>query len=157
MMPPMKAIRASWCPLGTATETMASTMKATSTISRLEAGPARVVRLSSRTILRKLRVMTGVGLAQPTNMPLKKLSPMKGPKMISAGKSRVPMGSTWYIGLSVTRPCRRAVWSPSREAIQACAHSCTLSENRSRTNSKTAIRKLLGCKRTLHRLNLRLA
>ena len=75
-------------------EMTANTRKATRTISRLETGPARVVRLSSRTILRKLRVMTGVGLAQPTNMPPKKLKPMKGPKIINAGKSKVPMGST---------------------------------------------------------------
>ena len=56
-------------------------------------------------------------------MPLKKLNPKKGPKMMSAGNSSVPMGSTWYMGLSVMRPCSRAVWSPSRDAIQAWAHS----------------------------------
>jgi hypothetical protein len=53
-------------------------------------------------------------------------------------------------GLSETRPSMRAVWSPSREAIQACAHSCTLSEKRIRTNSKTAMRKALDCKRNFH-------
>ena len=108
-----------------------------------------VTRLSSRTILRKLRVMTGVGLAQPTSMPPNMLNPMSGPKIMIAGNSRVPMGSTWYMGLSVTRPSRRAVWSPSSEAVQACAHSCTLSEKMSRTNSKTAMRKAADCKRTL--------
>ena len=41
--------------------------------------------------------------------------------MMMAGKSSVPTGSMWYMGLSVTRPCSRAVWSPRREAIQACA------------------------------------
>ena len=73
--------------------------------------------------MRKLRVMTGVGFAQPIRMPLKKLNPTKGPKMISAGTSRVPMGSAWYMGLRVMRPSSRAVWSPRREAIQAWAHS----------------------------------
>ncbi len=101
----------------------ASTPKASSTSTRFDTGPASVVRLSSRTILRKLRVITGVGLAQPTRNPLKKLNPMNGPKMISAGNSSVPTGSTWYMGLSVMRPSRRAVWSPSREAIHAWAHS----------------------------------
>ena len=67
--------------------------------------------------------MTGVGLAQPMSNPLKKLNPMNGPKMISAGNSSVPTGSMWYIGFSVIRPCSRAVWSPSRDAIHACAHS----------------------------------
>ena len=53
--------------------------------------------------------MTGVGLAQPMRKPLKKLNPMNGPKMTSAGNSSVPIGSMWYMGLSVMRPCRRAV------------------------------------------------
>ncbi len=151
-IPPAKVERTSRRPSGTATAMIARTRKAASTSSRFETGPASVVRLSSRTILRKLRVMTGVGLAQPTSMPLKKLSPMKGPKIISAGKSRVPTGSTWTMGLSETRPIMRAVWSPSREAVQAWAHSCTLSEKSSRTNSKTAMMKALDRKRTLHGL-----
>ena len=66
--------------------------------------------------------MTGVGLAQPTSMK-GRWKPMSGPKMTRAGNSKVPMGSMWYMGLSVMRPCSRAVWSPRREAIQACAHS----------------------------------
>ncbi len=49
------------------------------------------------------------------------------------------------------RPSRRAVWSPSIEADQAWAHSCTQSEKMRRTNSKTALRNALDCKRTLHR------
>ena len=63
---------------------MASTRKARSARSRFEAGPASVVMLSSRVILRKLRVVTGVGLAQPTMSPLKKVKPTNGPKMASA-------------------------------------------------------------------------
>ena len=60
------------------------------------------------------------------------------------------MGSMWSMGLSETRPIMRAVWSPRREAIQAWAHSWTLSEKRSRTNSKTAMTKALDCKLNLH-------
>ena len=82
-----------------------------------------MVRLSSRTIFWKLRVITGVGFAQPIRNPLKKLNPKNGPKMTSAGNSSVPIGSTWYMGFSVMRPCSRAVWSPRRDAIHACAHS----------------------------------
>ncbi len=103
--------------------TTARIVKAIATSKRFENGPASVTRLSSRLIFLNLRVMTGVGLAQPMRNPLKKLNPMNGPKMLSAGMSRVPMGSMWYMGLSVMRPCSRAVWSPRREAIQACAHS----------------------------------
>ena len=40
----------------------------------------------------------------------------------------------WARGLSVTLPRLRAVWSPHRDAIQACAASCRLNEK-----SKTAI------------------
>ena len=81
-------------PPGSATHMIAKVQKAASTRIRFETGPASVVRLSSRTILRKLRVITGVGLAQPTRKPLKKLNPMKGPKMMSPGNSKVPIGST---------------------------------------------------------------
>ena len=45
--------------------------------NRFEAGPASVVRLSSRMIFLKLRVMTGVGLAQPIRNPLNRLKPQK--------------------------------------------------------------------------------
>src|SRR6185437_4367967 len=138
-------ITRSWPP-GTDIAMPASTTIATATSSRFDTGPASVVRLSSRRIFLKLRVITGVGLAQPTSRPLKKLNPMNGPKMISAGNSSVPMGSTCATGLSVIRPCRSAVWSPSREAVHAWAHSCTLSEKMSRTNSKMAMTNALDCK-----------
>src|ERR1700744_5992758 len=45
------------------------------------------------------------------------------------------------MGFSVMRPCRRAVWSPRREAIHAWAHSCTLSEKMSSTNLNKAMRR----------------
>lgn len=61
--------------------------------SRFDAGPARVTRLSSRRIFHKLRVITGVGFAQPIKTPLNMLMPMSGPKMMMAGSSRVPIGS----------------------------------------------------------------
>src|SRR6202020_1737236 len=83
----------------------------------------------------KFRVITGVGLAHPNSTPPRKM------KSVSAGYSRVPIGSMWYIGFSVTRPCNRAVWSPSREAIHAWAHSCTLSEKISSTNLNKAMRR----------------
>ena len=73
----------------------ASTRNDTTTTRRFDAGPARVVRLSSRTILRKFRVITGVGFAQPTSMPLKNVNPIKGPKITSPGNRSVPTGSTW--------------------------------------------------------------
>ncbi len=56
--------------------------------SRFEMGPASVTRFSSRRILAKLRLMTGVGFAQPIRMPLKRVKPMNGPKMMMAGKMR---------------------------------------------------------------------
>lgn len=103
---------------------------------RFEAGPATVVKLSSRMIFLKLRVFTGTGFAQPIRKRPKNPSPMSGPKIARPGISRVPIGSTWYAGLRVMRPCKRAVWSPRREAIQAWALSCTQREKRMTTNSK---------------------
>src|SRR5271165_4828911 len=42
----------------------------------------------------------------------------------------VPIGSMWRIGFRVIRPSMRAVGSPQRLAVQACADSCTLMANR---------------------------
>src|SRR3954447_4975636 len=50
------------------------------------------------------------------------------------------------MGFSVTRPCRRAVWSPRREAVQACALSWTHKEKMSTTNSNRALMKSADCK-----------
>src|SRR4051812_17589558 len=47
----------------------------------------------------------------------------------SSGKTIVPIRSACTIGLSETRPSIRAVGSPSRSAVQACALSCTVNEN----------------------------
>ena len=46
-----------------------------------------------------------------------------------SGNMIVPIGSACTIGLSETRPSSRAVGSPRRSAVHACAISCTVSEN----------------------------
>src|SRR5713101_9050374 len=48
----------------------------------------------------------------------------------TSGSRTVPIGSIWRIGFSDTRPNMRAVGSPQRDAVQACADSCTLMANR---------------------------
>src|SRR5205809_122656 len=48
----------------------------------------------------------------------------------TSGSRTVPIGSMWRIGFSDTRPNMRAVGSPQRDAVQACADSCTLMANR---------------------------
>ena len=83
----------------------------------LLAGPATETRMSSRTGWRRLCGSTGVGLAQPMK-PIPESIP-------SSGTSTVPMGSTCLIGFSEIRPSMRAVGSPHRFAVQACADSCT--------------------------------
>ena len=85
------------------------------------AGPATESRMSSRTGLRKLSGSTGVGLAQPMK-PIPESMPI-------SGTSTVPIGSTCLIGFSEIRPSMRAVGSPHRFAVQACADSCTLMAN----------------------------
>src|SRR5476649_2395992 len=47
-----------------------------------------------------------------------------------SGNSTVPIGSACTSGFSETRPSSRAVGSPSRSAVHACAISCTVNENR---------------------------
>ena len=46
-------------------------------------------------------------------------------KIISSGMTTVPITSTWTRGLRLMRPSERAVGSPCRNAVQACADSCT--------------------------------
>ena len=46
------------------------------------------------------------------------------------GKMIVPNRSMCRMGFNVTRPSMRAVGSPQRDAIHACADSCTLIANR---------------------------
>src|SRR3954463_6717670 len=51
----------------------------------------------------------------------------------------LPMGSMCLIGFRVTRPSMRAVWSPRRLAIHACADSCTLMASRNTTSCMNAL------------------
>src|SRR4051794_24853849 len=72
-------------------------------------------------------MFTGTGFAQPINgTPL---------TMLSRGKITVPIRSACTTGFSDTRPSRRAVGSPRRAAVQACADSCTVSQNSRTTNA----------------------
>jgi hypothetical protein len=61
-----------------------------------------------------------------------------------SGKRIVPIGSAWTSGLSETRPRKRAVESPSRSAVHACAISCTVSENSSTMNAMKTWAKLMS-------------
>ena len=88
--PPVKVARTMSCPPGTARAMTASTLNAASTSSRFDTGPANVTRFSSRIILRKLREMMGVGLAQPISMPPNMLMPKSGPKTVSYTHLRHP-------------------------------------------------------------------
>src|SRR5712692_1498633 len=75
-------------------------------------------------------MFTGTGLAQPiSGAPL---------TIAMSGNRIVPIGSACTSGLSDTRPSSRAVGSPRRSAVHACAISCTVSEN-SRTMSAMKI------------------
>ena len=65
--------------------------------------------------MRRLRVLTGVGFAQPM---------IGAPEtMAISGSTSVPIGSVCTTGFSDTRPRRRAVSSPSWLADHACAAS----------------------------------
>ena len=44
-------------------------------------------------------------------------------RMASSGSTIVPIRSMWTMGLSDTRPRLRAVGSPNRSAVRACAAS----------------------------------
>ena len=59
-----------------------------------------------------------------------------------SGNSTVPIGSACTIGLSDTRPSSRAVGSPSRSAVHACAISCTVSENSRTMNDDENLREV---------------
>ena len=89
---------------------------------KLLMGPATETMMSSITGWRKFRGSTGVGFAQPSN----------GMWLMAAtnGRMIVPNTSMWRIGFSDTRPSMRAVGSPQRDAVQACADSGTLIANR---------------------------
>ncbi len=80
-------------------------------------GPASATQTMSSFGLRRRWNATGTGLAQPNTKGEPNSSRMPG-------RTSVPNGSTWRMGLKLTRPSRRAVSSPSRSAIQACAASC---------------------------------
>ena len=101
---------------------MPRTMVITSANSRFDRGPAAEVSMIP-VFMRMRRVkftgVIGTGLAQP-----KKGAPLVNPTM---GISRVPIGSMCGRGLSVRRPCRAAVSSPSFMAVQAWKNSWTLS------------------------------
>ena len=75
---------------------MSNRISATSAMARLLAGPASVVRMSSRLTFLKLRRVTGQGLAQPMSAPTK--------KRLRAGITIEPQGSMCLAGLRVTRP-----------------------------------------------------
>jgi len=62
------------------------------------------------------------GLAQPKSKPVK--------KKVAVGTTRVPIKSMCLSGLKVTRPSRRAVWSPSRLAIRPWEASCAVTANK---------------------------
>ncbi len=82
------------------------------------AGPASATSTPSLRGLRRLAVLTGTGLAHPMT-----------PKEVSesnAGTIRVPTGSTWDTGLSVSRPARAAVLSPNILATHPCEISCKM-------------------------------
>src|SRR5712691_12270071 len=72
-------------------------------------------------------MFTGTCLAQPiSGAPL---------TIAISGNRIVPIGSACTSGLSDTRPSRRAVGSPRRSAVHACAISCTVSENNRTTSA----------------------
>src|SRR5262249_28306187 len=85
-------------------------------------------------------MLTGTGFAHP----------MSGAPLTIAinGNRIVPIGSACTSGLSETRPSRRAVGSPSRSAVHACAISCTVSENSRTMNAMKICAKLILTSKT---------
>ena len=83
-------------------------------------GPASATTAKSRRGDRRFCMLTGTGFAQP----------MSGRPEYSAssGKTTVPIRSMCLKGFRVSRPSSRAVGSPNRSAVQACAASCTESD-----------------------------
>ena len=88
---------------------------ATAAISRLLAGPAAAMSAKSRRGFFRYRMSTGTGFAQPIKG--------MGENIASSGNNTVPIQSMWASGFSVSRPRSRAVGSPRRLALQACAAS----------------------------------
>src|SRR5262249_37709845 len=62
------------------------------------------------------------------------------------GNSTVPIGSAWTTGFNETRPSNRAVGSPRRSAVHACAISCTVNENRRTIKLMKMLAKSRYCK-----------
>ncbi len=88
---------------------------------KLVTGPARATHIMSRAGSRRLRTLTGTGLAQPKMKPV--------PRLVSRNTA-APRASKCETGLRVRRPMKRAVWSPLREAIQPWATSCMMMPSR---------------------------
>ena len=74
-----------------------------------------VCSIMSRRGLFSRRPFTGTGLAQP------KIGPLTSAR--KPGTSSVPTGSTWRMGLRLSRPCSSAVGSPNARAARPCATS----------------------------------
>ncbi len=83
-------------------------------IIRLERGPARVTRATSRRGLRIREGVIGTGFAQPkTKLNLLRINTIRGTII-------VPNKSMCFMGLKLSRPSCSAVRSPHNEATQAC-------------------------------------
>ena len=93
--------------------------------SRFVAGPASDTNNMSRRGLRRRFGFTGTGLAHPITG-----TPASAP---IAGRMIDPNGSMCGIGLSVSRPARRAVSSPNQSATTPCEISCRMIETTSAT------------------------
>src|SRR6266496_3076644 len=116
-------------PSGEVTLIRIRTVAAPAATAKLLIGPTTEVKMSSSTGLAKFCGFTGVGFAQP----------IIGIFEIAAtsGNNTVPTGSMCFSGFSVIRPNMRAVGSPRKFAIHACADSCTLIANRNAMIWKT--------------------
>src|SRR6185369_1011349 len=86
-------------------------------MTRFEIGPAAATAASPHCAPRRFIGLYGVGLAQPMKKP-------PGRSTVIA-RSRPPSGSKCARGSSVRRPSSRAVPSPRRKAVSACANSCS--------------------------------
>src|SRR6187402_2996620 len=83
--------------------------------TRLVPGPAAATAIIPKRGLLRRCLVTGTGLAQPNaGRPL---------RMSRPGRISVPNGSTWRIGLRLSRLRSLAVGSPSMSAVQPCATS----------------------------------
>jgi hypothetical protein len=99
-------------PLPPAANRRASANAAAAASARFMPGPASATSIMCSRGLRMLAATTGTGLAQPnTGAPL---------IASTSGNATVPMGSTWRIGLGLSRPSSLAVGSPNALATQPC-------------------------------------